>query len=31
LVMQLSGTIEFEDNQPGLRVVLVAPIVPGHR
>jgi chemotaxis family two-component system sensor kinase Cph1 len=31
LVMQLSGTIEFEDNQPGLRVVLVAPIVPSHR
>jgi chemotaxis family two-component system sensor kinase Cph1 len=31
LVMQLSGTIEFEDNQPGLRVVLVAPIVPGTR
>ncbi len=28
LVTQLSGTIEFEDNQPGLRVVLVAPIVP---
>lgn len=26
LVTQLSGTIEFEDNQPGLRVVLVAPI-----
>jgi chemotaxis family two-component system sensor kinase Cph1 len=31
LVTQLSGTIEFEDNQPGLRVVLVAPIVPGAR
>jgi chemotaxis family two-component system sensor kinase Cph1 len=31
LVTQLAGTIEFEDNQPGLRVVLVAPIVQGSR
>jgi hypothetical protein len=28
LMTQLGGELEFEDNEPGVRVVLSAPIVP---
>jgi two-component sensor histidine kinase len=28
LVTQLGGELEYQDNEPGLRVVLSAPVVP---